>query len=102
MLYVVSYFILWKTKKNSKHKNNLYFFEGLEILILSATETGNVRKLAENLNEALAIDGFNVQHYSVGKFTDISILNRCKILLFITSTYGKGEIPNEALKFYKN
>ena len=98
----ILFYIIWKTKKNSKHKNNLSSFEGLEILILSATETGNARKLAENLNKALAIDGFNVQHYSVGKFTDISILNRCKILLFITSTYGEGEIPNEALKFYKN
>lgn len=52
----ILFYIIWKTKKNSKHKNNLSSFEGLEILILSGTETGNARKLAENLNKALAID----------------------------------------------
>ncbi|AKC59742.1 assimilatory sulfite reductase (NADPH) flavoprotein subunit [Blochmannia endosymbiont of Polyrhachis (Hedomyrma) turneri] len=70
------------------------------ITILSASQTGNARKLAGELYQSLLNEGFNVNLFNVGDY-NIKKIAQEKLFFLITSTYGEGEPPEEAVMLYK-
>src|SRR5699024_2520264 len=71
----------------------------LAITVLSATQTGNARHLAEQLQQDLTRAGLNVKHIALGDYNAEQLVNE-QYLLLITATQGEGEVPEEAFNFY--
>lgn len=69
------------------------------ILILHATQTGTAEDLADDAAQRLKEAGFSTRHFDVYD-TDISILKQYPICLFLASTWGEGEPPDDAEDFY--
>jgi len=70
------------------------------VQILSASQTGNARRVAKALHERLAASGLDAHHSPMGDYNAQQISDE-DIVLLITSTYGDGEPPEEALPLYK-
>ncbi|CAD83679.1 sulfite reductase (NADPH) flavoprotein beta subunit [Candidatus Blochmanniella floridana] len=70
------------------------------IIVISASQTGNARNIAKQLYSDLVEAGLRAVLFSAGeyKFKKISEIS---LLIFITSTHGEGEPPEEALALYK-
>lgn len=71
-----------------------------QITILSASQTGNARRLAEQLHNDLLAAQLNVILINAGDYKFKKIVQE-KFLLLITSTQGEGEPPEEAIALYK-
>lgn len=70
------------------------------VRIVSASQTGNARRVAEALHQQLAAAGVTAQLTVAADFKSKSLPEE-DILLLITSTQGEGEPPEEALPLYK-
>ena len=71
-----------------------------KVLVLSASQTGNARRVAESLQLKLEAAGINAALIASGDYK-IKQLSNEDILLLVTSTQGEGEPPEEALPLYK-
>lgn len=69
------------------------------ITIISASQTGNARKVAEQLKTKLSV-AHTVNLISAGEYKAKKI-NQEQILLLVTSTQGDGEPPEEALNLHR-
>lgn len=69
-----------------------------EITIIYATETGNAKKIASNFSNKLKKLKIKVKLKAVQQYDPIN-LTREKYLIFITSTHGDGEFPENAKEF---
>ena len=72
----------------------------LSITVLSASQTGNARKVAENLLARLLAQGLQAQLVAAADYKPKSIADE-QLLLLVTSTQGEGEPPEEALSLHK-
>ncbi|MFT8451695.1 MAG: NADPH-dependent assimilatory sulfite reductase flavoprotein subunit [Zymomonas mobilis] len=70
------------------------------ITILSASQTGNARRVAEELRDDLLAAHLKVNLINTGDYK-FKQIDREKIILMVTSTQGEGEPPEEAVAFYK-
>ena len=70
------------------------------VQILSASQTGNARRVAKALHERLTAAGMDARHTLMGDYKAGQISGE-DIVLIVTSTYGDGEPPEEALSLYK-
>lgn len=70
------------------------------ITVLSASQTGNARRLAEQLRDDLITAKLSVVLINAGDYKFKQIAKE-KLLLIITSTQGEGEPPEEAVALYK-
>ena len=70
------------------------------ILVLSASQTGNARSVAESLHAKLQAAGVEARLSSAGDFKSKTLPDE-DIVLLVTSTQGEGEPPEEALPLYK-
>lgn len=70
------------------------------ITILSASQTGNARRLAEQLRDDLLTAKLNVNLVNAGDFKFKQIAQE-KLLVVVTSTQGEGEPPEEAVALHK-
>ncbi|PHM73331.1 NADPH-dependent assimilatory sulfite reductase flavoprotein subunit [Xenorhabdus kozodoii] len=70
------------------------------VTLLSASQTGNARRLAEQLKDSLLAENINVNLINAGdyKFKQIS---QERVLIIIASTQGEGEPAEEAVALYK-
>ena len=71
------------------------------ITVLSASQTGNARQVAQQLEEALSQAGFSVTHSEVGKYKPKALATE-RYVIVVTSTQGEGEPPEEAFAFFKS
>ena len=71
-----------------------------ELTIISASQSGNARQLAEQLAEQLRARGLRPRHWAAADYPPEQ-LGREKILLLITATTGEGEPPEEAQSLYR-
>lgn len=71
-----------------------------KITLISASQTGNARKVAEELNRDLERLGLAVSHIHAGHYKFKQIPQE-SLLILVVSTQGEGEPPEEALAFYK-
>ncbi|MCR3755555.1 MAG: sulfite reductase, flavoprotein subunit [Sodalis sp. Psp] len=70
------------------------------ITLLSASQTGNARRLAEQLRNDLIAAKLDVVLINAGSYKFKQIAQE-KFLLVITSTQGEGDPPEEAVALYK-
>jgi sulfite reductase (NADPH) flavoprotein alpha-component len=70
------------------------------VLILFGTVTGNAESLAQRTAEVIARRGFNVRVKNMAHYT-VDALSREKCVVFITSTYGNGEPPDDVAPFWE-
>lgn len=70
------------------------------VMILSASQTGNARRVAEELLVRLDRVGIPAQLTAAGDFKSKSLVDE-DIVLLVTSTQGEGEPPEEALPLHK-
>jgi MioC protein len=70
------------------------------IHIFYGTESGNAEMVADDVAEVLQEQGFDttIAELSDVSVTDLTNLNR---VVFITSTYGEGELPETAAPFFE-
>lgn len=71
-----------------------------KITIISASQTGNARRVANELSQDIERLGIAVTHLPAGEYK-AKKLNQEEILILVTSTQGEGEPPEEALSLYK-
>ncbi|MGL5800314.1 MAG: NADPH-dependent assimilatory sulfite reductase flavoprotein subunit [Plesiomonas sp.] len=70
------------------------------ITLISASQTGNAKRVAEGLRDALQTEGWQVNYL---KAADVKLksLAQVQILIVIAATYGEGEPPEEAVELHK-
>ncbi|NUE66129.1 assimilatory sulfite reductase (NADPH) flavoprotein subunit [Snodgrassella sp. ESL0253] len=71
-----------------------------KVLVLSASQTGNARRVAESLQLKLEAAGINATLCASGDYKSKQLASE-DILLLVTSTQGEGEPPEEVLPLYK-
>lgn len=74
--------------------------EVLTITLLSASQTGNARRLSEQLRDDLLAAKLNVNLVNAGDYKFKQIAQE-KLLIVVTSTQGEGEPPEEAVALHK-
>ncbi|HFT1684827.1 NADPH-dependent assimilatory sulfite reductase flavoprotein subunit [Providencia stuartii] len=70
------------------------------ITIISASQTGNARRLSEQLREKLLSEKLNVNLVNAGDYKFKQIAQE-KILVIVASTQGEGEPAEEGVALYK-
>ena len=70
------------------------------IRIISASQTGNARSVAQRLQERLQAAGLAVALSSAADYKPKQISEE-RLLVLVSSTQGEGEPPEEALSLYK-
>lgn len=70
------------------------------VTVLSASQTGNARRVAETLHQKLQAAGVEARLIGAADFKSKTLSDE-DILLLITSTQGEGEPPEEAVPLYK-
>lgn len=70
------------------------------MLILFGTMTGNAEAAADQIAKAIKRAGREVTVANIEKFTPGELIARGETVLFSVSTWGDGEPPDEALKFW--
>lgn len=70
------------------------------VTLISASQTGNARRLAEQLRDDLLAAQFGVTLFNASEFKFKQIAQH-EILIVVTSTQGEGEPPEEAVALFK-
>lgn len=70
------------------------------ITLISASQTGNARRVAEALRDDLLAAKLNVKLVNAGDYKFKQIASE-KLLVIVTSTQGEGEPPEEAVALHK-
>ncbi|MGO2258397.1 MAG: NADPH-dependent assimilatory sulfite reductase flavoprotein subunit [Hafnia alvei] len=70
------------------------------ITVISASQTGNARRVAEQLRDDLTAAGLGVTLVNAGDYKFKQIAQE-KLLLVVVSTQGEGEPPEEAVALHK-
>ncbi|WP_386697154.1 assimilatory sulfite reductase (NADPH) flavoprotein subunit [Lonepinella sp. MS14436] len=72
----------------------------LSISVLSASQTGNTRKIANLLVERLQAQNLSVKQINIGDYKTKNLAEE-DVVLLLTSTQGEGEPPEEAVSLHK-
>jgi len=70
------------------------------ITLISASQTGNARRLAEQLRDDLLAAKLSVNLVNAGDYK-FKQIGQEKLLIIVTSTQGEGEPPEEAVALHK-
>ncbi len=70
------------------------------VTLLSASQTGNARRVAEALRDDLLAAKINVNLVNAGDYK-FKTIGQEKLLVVVTSTQGEGEPPEEAVALHK-
>lgn len=71
-----------------------------QVLILSGSQTGNARRVAEQLQEQLQGLNATIRLESIGDYKARQLAEE-DVVLLVCSTQGEGEYPEEAISFAK-
>ncbi|AGN87319.1 NADPH-dependent assimilatory sulfite reductase flavoprotein subunit [Enterobacter sp. R4-368] len=74
--------------------------EASSITLISASQTGNARRVAEALRDDLLAAKLNVTLVNAGDYKFKQIANE-NLLIVVASTQGEGEAPEEAVALHK-
>ncbi|WP_018650683.1 assimilatory sulfite reductase (NADPH) flavoprotein subunit [Actinobacillus capsulatus] len=86
--------------KNPSNLTALVATEPLKVTVLSASQTGNAKSVADKLAERLTAEGVNVARISLKDYKAKNIADE-KLVLLVTSTQGEGETPEEGVVLLK-
>ncbi|WP_136669036.1 sulfite reductase flavoprotein subunit alpha [Flavobacterium sp. H122] len=70
-------------------------------LIVYGTETGNSKKVASQIQAAFKKNKIQAKNIDVAQF-DVAKLQKETLVLFVVSTQGEGEFPQNAAGFYES
>ncbi len=73
----------------------------LRIPVLYASQSGNSESLAEDFADQLSASGFDAPCLSTEDHAEIDLTSE-KHLLLISSTWGEGDPPDNAIEFWEN
>jgi sulfite reductase (NADPH) flavoprotein alpha-component len=73
---------------------------GASLSIIYATETGNSERIANRLAARLEQQGARTELHAMGDFRP-TVLRKLKHVVFIISTHGEGDPPDEALELFE-
>ncbi|AXN02041.1 Sulfite reductase NADPH flavoprotein alpha-component [Candidatus Purcelliella pentastirinorum] len=90
--------IIENNKLNNELKKSSILIDN-KITILSSSQTGNARLVAKKLYDRMVLNNFNVVLLKASEYK-FKKINKEKILIIVTSTYGEGEPPEETYVFY--
>lgn len=74
--------------------------EPLKVTVLSASQTGNAKGIADKLAERLKVEGVNVNRMQLKDYKAKNIADE-RLVLLVTSTQGEGEAPEEGVVLLK-
>lgn len=74
--------------------------KALKVTVLSASQTGNAKLVANKLTETLNTAGVTAVHHSLSNYKAKNISDE-DIIILVTSTQGDGEPPEEGVVLYK-
>ncbi len=74
---------------------------GVELSILVGTMTGTAELCAEEISDQLSAAGHEVE-ITLMDGLDSSVFDRSRIYLICTSTYGQGDVPDNAMALYED
>ncbi|QLB16462.1 sulfite reductase [NADPH] flavoprotein, alpha-component [Mannheimia varigena] len=74
--------------------------KALKVTVLSASQTGNAKLVANKLTETLNTAGVTAVHHSLSNYKAKNISDE-DIVILVTSTQGDGEPPEEGMVLYK-
>ena len=74
--------------------------EPLKVTVLSASQTGNAKSVANRLADRLKAEGINVNRVSLTDYKAKNIADE-KLVLLVSSTQGEGEAPEEGVVLLK-
>lgn len=86
--------------KDSSNLTALVASEPLKVTVLSASQTGNAKSVADKLAERLTAEGVNVVRTSLKDYKAKNIADE-QLVLLVTSTQGEGEAPEEGVVLLK-
>lgn len=87
----------FETKNITENKvENNFSITPKIIKVFSASNTGNCRKIAQDLAEKISVEHVNIGDFKAKKLSEIDIA------IFVVATYGDGEPVDEAISFYKD
>ncbi|WGE56643.1 assimilatory sulfite reductase (NADPH) flavoprotein subunit [Actinobacillus equuli] len=86
--------------KNPSNLTALVPAEPLKVTVLSASQTGNAKSVADKLAERLTTEGVNVTRTSLKDYKAKNIADE-QLVLLVTSTQGEGEAPEEGVVLLK-
>ncbi|WP_427838496.1 assimilatory sulfite reductase (NADPH) flavoprotein subunit [Actinobacillus pleuropneumoniae] len=86
--------------KDSSNLTALVASEPLKVTVLSASQTGNAKSVADKLAERLTAEGVNVVRTSLKDYKEKNIADE-QLVLLVTSTQGEGEAPEEGVVLLK-
>ncbi len=89
-----------KLQNTIENKSNSLSINALQPLILYGTETGNAKKVATQLLTSFKKSKIKAKVADVFGY-DIKKLAKEELVLFVISTQGEGELPQNAHAFYK-
>ena len=69
------------------------------VTILVGTMTGTAELVADQVKDALTAQGFTADVLAMDKLTP-AVFDRAGIFLICTSTYGQGDVPDNARDFF--
>ncbi|MDU8923839.1 assimilatory sulfite reductase (NADPH) flavoprotein subunit [Pasteurellaceae bacterium LIM206] len=72
----------------------------LNVTVLSASQTGNAKSVADQLTERLKAEGIAVKRSALKDYKAKNIADE-QLVLLVTSTQGEGEPPEEAVVLFK-
>lgn len=72
----------------------------LPITVISASQTGNARRIAQALTQDIERLGLTVNHIHAADYR-VKQLEKEHYLIIVTSTQGEGDPPEEAIALYK-
>lgn len=84
----------------STHIENVGIAKDLQIVIVSASQTGNARKIAEQLRDSFIASNLGIVLFNAADFK-FKQISKVKFLIVIISTHGEGDPPEEAILLYK-
>lgn len=67
--------------------------------VLFGTESGNAEVVADDIVDALVGKGLSAEPFSMDSY-DVAKLSKDNRYVFVTSTYGEGEMPESTLPFF--
>lgn len=72
---------------------------GATLTILFGSQTGNAKHVAQDIGDAASAKGFAVKVQDLAEYKAANLKNE-RYLVIVTSTYGEGEPPENAISFY--
>jgi len=94
--------LLWRSRAGTRQdEDSGAANEEASVLVVHASQTGFARQLAERSADSLRQSGIAVKVRNISE-VDQAMLASCRRALFVASTTGEGDPPDQALSFVRD